>query len=134
MKEKLLYGIWLCAYVLCVGLGTISQPGAVGSVILTLIAIAFFIPGGILLADALRAGNKKALLRIRLISGLSLALTLGFIVLTILTVGAGEAVQQGINDLRNLFSAPMFCCRWHWISPFLWACLFISSFPRMWKK
>lgn len=134
MKEKLLYLTWLCLYVLCAGLGTISQRSTAGHIILTLIALIFFIPGILLLYNGIRENNKKTLLQIRLISLVSLILTLSLIVLNIVCVRASEAVGNTLNDLLILFSAPMFCVYWRGLGPFLWACLFVSSFPQMWKK
>ena len=78
--------------------------------------------------------DRKILKTVRIVSLISLLLTLSLIVLNILLVFAGETVGQTLNDILILVSAPMFCCYLRGLSPFLWACLFISSFPRMWKK
>ncbi len=134
MKEKITYGIWLCLYILCVGLGTLTQRNAVVSFAMMLIALIFYVPGVYLLWEGIRTKNKNMLLRVRTVSLTSLILTLSLIVLNILLVTAGDNVGKILNDLLILFSAPMFCCYWRGISLFLWACLFVSSFPRMWKK
>ena len=134
LNKKILYLIWLCLYILCAGLGTITQRNIIGDVFLTALSLAFFIPGILLLYKGIRENNKKTLRTVRLMSLCSLILTLSLIVLNIVLVFAGEAVGQALNYLLILFSAPMFCCYLRGLSPFLWACLFISSFPRMWKK
>ncbi len=134
MKERILYFIWLCLYIICVGMGTIIQRDTLMHIILTVLGLLFFVPAIILLYDGLTAGNKKMLLRIRIVSICSLVLTLSMIVLNIVAVKAGEDVGLVLNDLLILFSAPMFCTYWRGLSIFLWACVFISSFPRMWKK
>lgn len=134
MKEKLLYLNWACLFVMCVGFGTIVQRSVAGHIILMLLSLIFFVPGIILVYDGLKNGNKKMLRRVRIISLTSLFLTLSTIILNILLVRASEAVGNALNDILIVVSAPMFCCYWRGIGPFLWACLFISSFPRMWKN
>ena len=134
LNKKILYLIWLCAYILCAGLGMITERNILGNLILTTISLAFFIPGILLLYKGFRENDLKILKTVRIISIVSLVLTLSLIVLNILLVFAGEAAGQTLNDLLILVSAPMFCCYLRGLSPFLWACLFISSFPRMWKK
>lgn len=134
MKEKVLSFSWLGMYILCAGLGTITQRSIFGSVILTILSFIFFIPPAILLYQGLITDNQKMLLRIRIISLISLSLTLCLIILHILTVFASETIGKLLNDLLIVVSAPMFCCAWQWVSLFLWACLFVSSFPKIWKK
>ena len=53
MRQKILYIIWGCLYILCVGLGTLTNRSEAGSWILTVIALLFYVPGGILLYDSL---------------------------------------------------------------------------------
>lgn len=134
MKEKILYLNWACLYILCVGFGTIAQRNILGHILLMLLSLAFYIPGIILLYTGFRDNNKKMLLRVRLVSLISLILTLSLIVLNIVLVRSSETVGNALNDLLIVVSAPMFCCYFRGIGPFLWACLFVSSFPRMWKK
>ena len=134
MKTKILYLIWLCLYILCAGLGMIAQRDLLGNLVLTLISFIFFIPGIVLLYKGITEQDKKILKTVRSVSLISLLLTLSLIVLNILLVFSGEAAGQTLNDILILVSAPMFCCFVRGLSPFLWACLFISSFPRMWKK
>ena len=134
MNKKILYLLWLCLYILCAGLGTITQRNIIGDIFLTALSLAFFIPGILLLYKGIRENDKKTLRTVRILSLCSLILTLSLIVCNIVLVFAGDAVGQALNYLLILFSAPMFCCYLRGLSPFLWARLFISSFPRMWKK
>ncbi len=134
MKERVLYCIWAGLYIICVGMGTITERTPALHIILTVLALAFFVPAVILLYDGLRTGSKKMLLRLRILSLCSLLLTLSMIVLNIVAVRADEQVGLVLNDLLILCSAPMFCSYWRGLSIFLWACVFVSSFPRMWKK
>lgn len=134
LKDKILYLIWLCLYILCAGLGMISERNILGDIFLTALSLAFFIPGILLLYKGIRTENQKILKTVRIISLISLVLTLSLIVLNIVLVFAGDTVGKILNGVLILVSAPMFCCYLRGLSPFLWACLFISSFPRMWKK
>ena len=131
MKKQILYMLWLSLYILCVGLGTLTDRTTAGSVVLTILAIVFFVPGMLLLIHGYKTGDRKLLVRIRIISILSLGLTLMLIVLNILLVQAGSGVGETLNDILILVSAPRFCCYWQGISLFLWACLFVSSFPKI---
>ena len=134
MKTKALYGIWLCLYILAVGLGTVTQRSAAMHIWFTALSLIFFIPGILLLWEGHRGNCPKLLKQIRLISAGSLLLTVSLIVLNILSVTAGEYAGQILNDVLILVSAPMFLCSWQGVSIFLWACLFVSSFPGIWKK
>lgn len=134
MKERILYLIWICLYIICVGMGTMIERNTALHIILMILSLIFFVPAVILLHDGLTSGNKKMLLRIRVVSLSSLILTLSMIVINIISVNAGENVGVVLNDMLMLFSAPMFCTYWRWLSIFLWACVFVSSFPRMWKN
>ena len=134
MKEKHLYWVWLGLYILCAGCGMIPQRSLAGNIFLTVLSLVFFIPGILLVYKGITGNNPKILRNVRIISILSLVLTLSLILLNIILVFAGDTVGKLLNTLLVLFSAPMFCCYLRVISPFFWACLFVSSFPRMWKK
>lgn len=134
MKEKVLYCIWACMYVLCVGLAFITEPQSATKVALVIIALLFFVPGAVILYDALKANDRKAILRIRLISALSLGLTMLMIVITFLCITASEAVGEALYELLILVSAPMVCGQYWILSLFLWACLLTASFTRKAKK
>lgn len=134
MKQKILYFIWLCLYIACVGLGTITERSTAGHILLGILGTTFFVPGVILLYDGMKGGDKKLLRQVRFISLGSLVLTMLLIVLNIVFVAASEAVGEFLNGMLILVRAPGDCFYWLGISMFLWACLFVGSFPRMWKK
>ena len=134
MKRKLTYFSWLLLYIACVGLGTITERGIIGNIFLTILSAGFFVPGILLLIEGLREKDKKLLLRLRLISLAVMVLTTLLIVLNIVLVNAGESAGNVLNQLLNIVSAPMYCCYIRGIPLFLWACLFVSSFPKMWKN
>lgn len=134
MKKQHLYWIWLGLYSLCAGLGFLGERNAFVHILLGLLAIAFYIPAVLLLYQAITGQDKKLLLQVRLISLSCLLLTLLMIVLTIVFVQAGASVGMVLHILLNLVSAPMACFYWPGLGLFLWACLFIASFPRLWRK
>lgn len=131
MKEKLLYAVWAALYILCVGLGFIQEPEGLGKAVLVLIAIGFFVPGGILLYDGIRSQNRKAVKRIRIICLLSLGLTLGMLLLNLVSFAFPETWGEPLYELLLLVSAPMICGQYWVISMFLWACLLFCSFKKL---
>ena len=132
-KELLLYGAWLCLYILCVGLGTVEQIAGIGKVFFVLTSLIFFLPGACLLAMGLKNKNRKTVLRVRIIAICSLALTVIVFCANVAAAAAGS-VSYFLNDLLNLVSAPMFCSQYWILSLFGWACLLSSSFMKSEKK
>ena len=128
-KELVLYAIWLCLYILCVGLGTVGQMEGIGKAFFILTALIFFIPGTILLVMGIREKNKKTVLRVRMIAICSLVLTVVLFCVNIVTAAAGR-VSPVLHDLLNLVSAPMFCSQYWVISLFGWASLLSASFMK----
>ena len=130
IKEWMLYIAWGCLYILCVGLGTVEEVEGFGNVLFLLTALIFFVPGAWLLRIGLQQQNKKKILRIRIISICSLALTLVVFCANVMAVAASGGVGSFLNDLLNLVSAPMFCSRYWIVSLFCWACLLSASFMK----
>ena len=128
-KELVLYAIWLCLYILCVGLGTVDQMEGIGKVFFILTALIFFIPGTMLLVMGIREKNKKTVLRVRMIAVCSLVLTVVLFCVNIVAAAAGR-VSPVLHDLLNLVSAPMFCSQYWVISLFGWASLLSASFMK----
>lgn len=128
MKQTVLYSSWAFLYILCALLGNAVSPDAAQSVALTLMSLIFFIPGTLLLIDALRTANRKTLLRLRWISGLSLGLTVLLVIGNIASVNASDAVGTVLHHALNLVSVPMMCSQFAPLSLFLWACLLFATF------
>ena len=127
MKKTVLYILWGCLYALCVGLGTVEDPEGLGKVLFVLTSLIFFLPPAVLLYTAKKQGEKKTLLVLRVISILSLSMTLTLLVLNFLSVGASAKIGQRLYELLNLVSAPMLCSQYWVLSLFLWACLLWTS-------
>lgn len=134
MKKPILYMLWVSLYIICVGLGTVTQRSAAIHVFFFILSLLFFVPGIVLLVHGYRHNDTKVLKTVRFVSLASLVLTLCLIVLNILLVRADDSTGQLLNQLLIFVSAPMFCAYWRGVSLFLWACLFVSSFPRLLRK
>ena len=128
LKELVLYAVWLCLYILCVGLGTVEEVEGIGKVLFLLTALIFFIPGMLLLVLAKQENDRKIALRVRIISICSLALTVTVFCANVAAVASSSALGSFLNDLLNLVSAPMFCSQYWVFSLFCWACLLWASF------
>lgn len=128
MKKILLYIVWGCMAALCIGLGTLEATELLLQIPLTVLAVMFFVPGGILLYDAITEHDRKEVLRIRWISIVSLSLTLVTMIAFILTAAVGAAAADILYDILILVSCPMICGQYWLISLFLWACLLSGSF------
>lgn len=128
MKEKNLYLIWGCLYILCAGLGFINGAAGFGKFLLVLMCLIFFIPGGLLLYQGIQANNKAQLRRLRTVAAVSLGLTLLALVANVFSVLASEAVGNILYVILVLVSAPMMCGQYWVLSMFLWACLLMGSF------
>lgn len=133
MKQKLIYLLWLFLYIICVGLGTIVDNILILDIFQGLFACLFFVPPVLLALEGLKKGQRKYLVQIRVISIISLVLTLVFMIANIASVYASEAVGNTLNQLYILVSAPMHCLPYGFISIFLWACLLMLTIPRLWK-
>lgn len=134
MKKMILYGFWVFFYLICGFLGLIQPESSLQTAAMVVVSLLFFVPPGVLLAIAIRSGDRKTMLRLRMISILSLSLTLLFFVLNILAVGASESTGNALYYILNFVSVPMVCSRFYVLSMFLWACLLIASLPKIWKK
>ena len=130
-KEAVLYAVWICLYILCVGLGTVENVQKTGSIFFLLTALIFFIPGVLLLVMGIREKNAKAVIRIRIIAACSLLLTAVVFCANLMAVGASQTVGNFLHELLNLVSAPMFCSQYWIVSLLLWAGLFSASFTKL---
>lgn len=130
MKEKLLYAAWACLYILCVGLGFVPNPVGFGKFLLIATGVIFFLPGWMLLYESWQTGNAQIRVRVRILSVLSLSLTLGLIIANFFSVNASTEVGNLLYELLALVSAPMLCAQSWVLSMFLWACLLFASFKK----
>lgn len=127
MKNSALYFLWGCLFILCAVLGFIPEPEGVVRILLTLIAVCFFLPPAVLLFRSGRTGDRTTPALIRNLSALSLAATLILVVLNILCAPGSRLLGDFLHCLLVIVSSPMICSG-HWaLSLFLWACLLMAS-------
>lgn len=134
MKKYVTYGLWACFYVICVCLGMLPRPTDFGAVLCTVMALAFFVPGVLLLYWGYREGDKKTVKTVRLIAICSLTLTLILLVANIASARLSEAAGNVLYVILVLVSAPMTCLGSWAVSLFSWACLLMGSFVKMKNK
>ncbi len=133
MKNKYLYGIWCCLFIICALLGFIPEPEGFVRTLLILVAAAFFVPGWILYYRAVKNTDLISLRTIRTICFISLSTTLLFLVLNFLSAGNPNISGDFLYGLLIIFSSPMVCAQYWVASLFLWACLLIASFSAIGK-
>ncbi len=133
MKERVLYIAWAVLYAICAALGFYGEAEGFGKVLFVLTALIFFLPGAGLLILGYREKNRKILRRVRIISAVSLALTLLFLIANV-AVAAAEATNRLLHVLLVLVSAPMLCGQYWVMSLFLWACLLFATFVKLPKE
>lgn len=135
MKKWILYGIWICLYASCAVSGfLVTDPSGQQQWALLLLSLLFFVPPALLLVDAYRFKEQKTFLLLRWISGLSLALTLVFLVINVVSALGSEALGTAMYYILVLVSVPMICSqRWFFIL-FLWACVFFATLGQKKKK
>ena len=132
-KGKLVLS-WLGMYVLCTIFGFINTDNGLIKAIFALFSMGFFLPGGILLYEAVTDRDRKTVRIIRWISIASLFLTMVLIILNALTLPSGEAVGDRMNGLLIILSTPMFASQAWALSLFLWSCLLMGSFFKKTKN
>ena len=127
--EAALYGIWSAMYIGAVLLSLINQAQGAALILIQIYSVVFFIPGVILAAIGVKNRDKKQLKRLRIVSILSLVLTLALLVANFLSVGGSAQLGRILNSFLILVSAPMLIC-FNWsVSLFLWACLLMATIP-----
>lgn len=119
---------WGILYVICTIFGFIDTKNGFLQAIFALVSIGFFLPGGILLYEAVGENDRRTALRIRYLSITSLCLTILMFIGNVLSLPASEAVGDRMYALLVLVSTPMISSQMWAISLFLWACLLMGSF------
>jgi len=130
MKEKVLYIIWGLMYIICVLLGFVRGAVGIGKFLINATSFIFFLPGILLLWEGYQTGDRKITKRVRIVSIVSLSLTMVVFICNLLSVSGSDAAGNLLYELLGVVSAPMFCAPNRIISLFLWACLLSASFQR----
>jgi hypothetical protein len=131
MKKWILYGLWALFYVCCAVAGcVVAQPEGAQSGAMLALSLLFFVPPALLLIDARRHRDRKGLLTLRWVSGISLVLTVVLLVANVASALGSEALGQTLYVLLVLVSVPMVSSQQWFLSMFLWACIFFVTLTK----
>ena len=127
MKPKNLFALWGGLFVLCAALGFVNTTSTASQVLMTVLSIAFFLPGALLLRLSKETGNREIALLVRNLSAASLILTAVLLIANFLSVFAPKLLGDILHGMLIVVSAPMICSGYWALSMFLWACLMICA-------
>ena len=127
MKKRILYAAWGGLFLICAGLGFVSEPAGWVRGILTAVSLLFFLPPALLLREADTHKKPQTAAFIGYLAALSLGLTILLLALNILSAFWSEQAGMFLHGLLTVVSAPMMASGYWVLSLFLWACLLISS-------
>ena len=134
MKKQVLFGLWAGLFSVCAVLGFIPAPQGAVRTVLTLSAVAVFLPPAVLIFDAARAGDRRTLALIRNLCAASLGGTALLLILNFLSVTSSETLGNFLHGVLTVVSSPMVCSGNWGLSLFLWACLLMVSMKQLKKK
>ena len=134
MKKHYLFALWGGLFTLCAALGFIPAPGTALKILLTLLSVAFFIPGALLLYLSAKKGDRSMAELVRNLAAASLAFTLLLIVANFFSALGGETLGNILYSVLAIVSAPMVCSGYWALSLFLWACLMIGAIQILRQK
>ena len=134
MKKSYLFVLWGGLFVLCAALGFIPNPGTALKILLTLLSVAFFIPGALLLRHAALNKDQNTAMLVRNLAAASLLLTLVLIIGNFFSVLGSARLGSILYTLLIIVSSPMICSQYWVLSLFLWACLMIGAIQILRQK
>ena len=123
MNKKVLFALWGGLFVLCAGLGFLPEETGWK----TALSALFFLPPALLLYRADREGDKNTALLVRILSALSLGITLVTLVLNFVLAVYSEPLGNVLHYILVVVSAPMICSGYWVLSLFFWACLLMAA-------
>lgn len=127
MKLKTLFALWGGLFVLCAALGFVNTASTALQVLMTVLSIAFFLPGALLLRLSKETGNREIALLVRNLSAASLILTAVLLIANFLSALAPKLLGDILHSMLIVVSSPMICSGYWALSMFLWACLMICA-------
>lgn len=133
MNKKFLFTLWGILFILCAGFCFIPVYNSATRLLMNLLAILFFLPGGVLLMVAKKERDEQCLKLIRNLALASLGLTTVLLIVNLLSVRWSPAIGDALYAVLAIVSTPMICGGNWLISLFLWACLLILSLQKFKK-
>ena len=128
MKPKTLFALWGGLFVLCAALGFVNTASTALQVLMTVLSIAFFLPGALLLRLSKETGNREIALLVRNLSAASLILTAVLLIANFLSALAPKLLGDILHSMLIVVSAPMISGQYWFLGLFLWACLLSATF------
>lgn len=126
-RTKKIWISWGVLYLICTLCGFFSAPDGVWYGVQVLLSLGFFVPPVLLVYHGVTQKSIRLLKAIRLLSILSLSLTLGMILVNFLAINASSAWGKVLYWLLIVVSTPMICSQAWVIGLFGWACLLMAS-------
>ena len=130
MRNKNLWLVWLYLFGFGCVLGFVPNPTGLVKALLVLLAVGFFIPGGLLLHRA----DRRTAGWIVFISAASLVLTTVSVILNFASVLMAKVWGTVLYIVMGIVSTPMLCGQIWIISLFGWACLLAVGVLKLSKK
>ena len=134
MRKQALFGLWAGLFSICAALGFIPAPEGAVRTVLTLCAIAVFVPPAVLTFDAARKHDRRTLALIRNLCAASLGATALLLMLNFLSVTGSETLGNFLHGVLTVVSSPMICARYWALSLFGWACLMYTAIALLQKR
>jgi len=134
MNKKKWYIAWGVLYAACTGLSCIQEPQGVVAGLAVTASLLFFLPPAVLLYRAIPREQWGTVRLIRNLSIASLALTLGMLILNLMSVGFSDQLGLFLHGVLILVSVPMVCMQSWIVSLFLWAVLLMVTLKYRKKK
>lgn len=127
MKKHTLFALWAGLFTICAALGFIPAAGTALKLLMTILSIAFFIPGALLLHIAAQNGDRNTATLVRNLAAASLTLTLILIIANFFSVLGSKMLGNILYSILIIVSSPMICSGYWVLSLFLWACLMVGA-------
>lgn len=124
MSNTVLYVLWGALYVLCAGLGFISDPGKGLQFLMTALSVALFIPPMVLSHRSAEKGDRRTLQLVRNLSFAWLVAASILLVCNFLSVLASQRVGDILYGLLIMVASPMVAGGYWALTIFLWAWVF----------
>ena len=133
MSNTVLYTLWGALYVLCAGLGFITEPKNSTQILMTFFSLALFVPPFLLNYRAAEKKDRRTLTLVRKLSFYWLALASVLLVGNFLTVFASEILGNMMHILLIIVASPMIASGSWALTIFLWACVFFDARSKLKK-
>lgn len=134
MKKQVLFGLWAGLFIVCAALGFIPEPQGGVRAVMTLSALAFFVPPALLLREGHRSWDRPLLQLVRNLAAASLVLTALLLMGNFLSVLGSEELGRFLHSVLTVVSSPMLCSGSWAMSLFCWACVLLVALKLLKKK